>query len=272
MNETASPGRWESRWDNLPDPASLGEGRSSTCSIAIDEGLWSHNSFKHFKDSGQPWDDLLGDILCAEAWRLAQSEGTLPERIDILHRIAEVLKEEVCRCLQRPQVLVFDLHEATDKQKWLLQRWLLILPAGALLRAKKSKQTARTAFAETCYFPDTLRHRPTEMRWIDLLEELVLAFGKIEGNRIVLRDKNEHLSAGPGRPGVRYKDWRPVEAQKICFVIPESWGFGSNLKPEPWRRNAVPSWTEPGVATATSPITSVSSPLSPRPKWEGTDV
>lgn len=271
MNETTNVERWESRWENLPDPTCLYEGRSVTCTIAINEGLWNHNNFKHLRNPEEPWEDLLGDSLCAEAWRLAQNDGQLSNTIDILRRITEALEDEVRRSLERPLALVFDLHVATSEGKWLLQRWLLILPAGAMFRVRKRKPNARTAYAESCYFPDTVRRCSSDRRWVERVEELALAFGKNDGGELTVRDMDERLSSGPGRQGVRDKDW-DVEARRVRFALPATWGFGSNLKPEPWRRDLVPAWMEPGAPTAISRLTSVPSPLAPLPKWEGEDI
>ena len=247
--------KFSERWNGLPDPRRVSGEKPAICNIVINEGLWAHNDYKHLKDQKQPWWDLLPPLLHSKARALANRNGAMPDKVHTLHQIAQVLRHQVRECLERPLVLLFDLYRARTmdrKREWLCERWLLVLPGGALFRVKRNNVGH---FAESCFFPGGIRQPQT--RWLDLVEELVLAFGKMKEGQRLTRNMEEVLPPGHGRHGIRSGE----AGQCFRFVVAESWGFGDNAHPGPWCKTAVPPWVDSdSVNSAPSHVVRLTAP------------
>ncbi len=252
-------GQFRQLWRELKDPRDPSS--SKTCTIEIEErplpldpsldprerqkllhGFWQHNCFEHLKDCKQPWEDLFTkDDLSKAARDLADSDGYESNRLAVLASLAAVLEDQVRDCLNRPLALLYDLPY-TEKpgggRKWNGERWLLLLPVGAMFRVIS---IGKKQFSESCYFPVVrgdrqVSTRPPDPRWLALIEYLVTRFAGV-GRR--LRSEDEGVDRGPTiRPG--------QECRNIRFVTPCSWGFVKGF----WRKDAV--WGSEAPSRTTS--------------------
>ncbi len=212
-------------WDELPDPRDPHAPRGARTQIRFERRCWQHILEKHVLPGREPWADIFSDELLRRLVRL-EDTGTLSDPVvaDTIQRLGQQVRE----ALQRPLVLLYEVRRLGDAGRAPPDRWLLVLPAGAVAFVHQSKGRNRLA---TCYFPayaSVIKDRG--FRWRHLVSHLVWQYGVVETrcNALVLPTEDT-VKPAPSKGPV--KELRSA----IRFVTPTTWGFCPELAGCPWR-------------------------------------
>jgi hypothetical protein len=215
-------------WRSLPDPTNnLRAPQGGTCNVVVGQLVWEKIVQKHVSPGSEPWAELWSPELVA-AFR---TDGPYPVAEDgtLLWRQAlDGLEAAVRECLRRPLALLHVIRLAKGHSDPV---WILVLRSGAkaIIRSRGPWYHALAS----CYFTDAIcRVRNPQRRWLELLRRLVSQHVTFRGTGAAL----------PG-PAEEFRVSGTVHAE-VRFVTPETWGFATELRGQPWRGRPTP-WPDP---------------------------
>ncbi len=230
-------------WDNLPYPGVSPESKPQPLRIVVDWRVWEHVVDRHVLPGREPWGDVLSGGVVEAIHRAAGREaaGSGEPAATVLRR----LEGEVRATLERPMVLQYEVTGSPKPGAFRSERWLLLLPCGALVAIGRAR---RSFFVATCYFPRAAVVEPrAERRWQRVAVQLVLRYGTIGGSPATLSPPVPQVTFPvPRREPAR--EWR----SNVRFVTPESWGFCPDLTGCPWRGRLGP-WPAASAGVETKP-------------------
>ncbi len=220
------------RWQDLPDPRPMAA-RDATTVIEVREPEWRKIVQKHLGSTKEPWSDVLNKAVLDAVI----SNGTR----EAIQTALQAIHNEIATSLHRPLVILYSC--IGSRVRGIGQRWMLVLPCGALAIIWAEKTTNRL---KTCYFRGGLDVKPNMRRWRHVVRQLV----------------QEHLPFDEGTyryPALNHRREVPTESEMryaFRFVAADAWGFASNEPGAVWRL-PIWNWAESEFLAGTPPTEDV---------------
>lgn len=126
---------WSTVWDCLPDPQSPKTPHGPLTKIRITVDFWRHIE-KHLHNEERQWSELLGSSLRRKVIQAVGQED-IRSWFDVFKEASDILERQCRTALWRPLLIRF-----SHRDEWQLdwnQRWLLILPIGAIAIVRLTK-------------------------------------------------------------------------------------------------------------------------------------
>jgi hypothetical protein len=226
------------RWTDLPAPGAPAD----RWELEVPAAAWAHVRDKHLADRREPWRDWLGAEAVARC-------GADPAAV------LAALGAAARASLGRPLVLAYVAVVAPGRRGGG-EVWQLVLPAGALLVARRGADGRRRV--ATCFFPRAAcaEDNPAR-RWRKAVASLVRrhAVRGPSGRDLVPPAADDLVPGAGGAPA----------CARVRFLTPEQWGFATELRGTPWR-GRLGSWD-----AAAAPAPRPKRRLKPRRREEGCD-
>jgi hypothetical protein len=213
-------------WTGLGDPERRPTG---TCGVSVFATVVQKVLHKHVADSDAEtaWKEIAPDGVIANLdYLLAQPASELL-RLDHVGALLEVLRRQAHESLCQPLVLTYTCRRPSKEPR---QRWLLVLPCGALMVLAG---VAGAYVLVTCFF-SKLPTPSKKPRWKQLLVKLVKTYGVFSPDGWVPPEASHPVVICPPNA---------VEEQRtgIRFITERAWGFCPELRGRPWR-GAIGPW------------------------------
>ena len=229
-------------WTDVPDPRDDANPCLGRCQVAVSDRAWRHIAEEHLIPLGEPWNEWLTPPV-AERFRDVWTTGmSASERMAAVTAVADVVEDEMKRCLTVPLALLYDDYQppSAGQPTRAQETWCLVLPSGAFMVVRSDPAGGHV---RTCYFKDAACRIPDpSQRWRAVVENVVLTYATISADGT--RTPRGQAEAVGFKGGLRVR---------IRFRTDRSWLLDGGHRrpwasiPDPWGRTPPPAAPATGL-------------------------